>query len=99
VNPKLKNKKRPGKTLARREANIPKTELGKVTYLFVLGISGAAGGAFVLGAGVVSEDGLQPVTTVPTTIANNTIRVYNLFIVGLNIAKTAKRTSRIFDNF
>jgi hypothetical protein len=72
-----------------------------MSYLLVLGMAGAAGAAgaaFVSGAFpvVVSDDGLQPVSTAPMTIPNSTIRVNILFIVGLTFTKSAKRTSTIF---
>jgi hypothetical protein len=67
-----------------------------MTYLLVLGISGAAG-AFVPAGGVVSVGFCsQPVNTVAMTIPNNTIRVYILFIVELNLTKTARMTSTFF---
>jgi hypothetical protein len=42
----------------------------------------AGGGAFVSAGFGVSEPWLQPVSTAPITIPNNTIRVYILFIVS-----------------
>ena len=84
--------KRPGKTLARRETDIPKFGSGELTYLFVL----AAGGAFVSAGFEVSDAWLQPVSTAPITIPNSTISVYILFIVNLTFTKSLKRTSTIF---
>jgi hypothetical protein len=62
-------------------------------YLFV---EGAAGGGFVppLPAPLdVSLLSLQPVTA-PITRPNSTIRVYNLFIVGVTLTNSEKRTSK-----
>ena len=84
--------KRPGKTVARRETDIPKFGSGELTYLFVL----AAGGAFVSAGFEVSDAWLQPVSTAPITIPNSTISVYILFIVNLTFTKSLKRTSTIF---
>jgi len=53
-----------------------------------------AGGALVSVDEVV-ELSLQPVIT-PTVTPSSTIRVNNLFIVGVTFTKTTKRTSKIF---
>ena len=65
-----------------------------MSYLLVL--AGAVGAAFVSVVGGVEELGLQPVSTAPITIPNNTISVNILFIVDLTFTKSAKRTSTIF---
>jgi hypothetical protein len=66
-----------------------------MTYLLVLGISGAAG-AFVPAGGVVSAGFSQPVSAAPNTIPNITIRVYIRFIVSVPFTKSAGSTSTIF---
>jgi len=64
-----------------------------LTYLLVLGgvagafVSGVAAGGFV--------PSLQPDNTTIVT-PNSTIRVNNLFIVGVTFTKRRKRTSKIF---
>src|SRR5215471_14284610 len=84
--------KEPGKSVARRERQSPKM-FRRASYLAAL-VPGVAGAAFV-GAGVlVLELSLQP-ANIPTK-PNSTIRVSNLFIVGVTFTKTAKRTSKIF---
>lgn len=57
---------------------------------FVLGAAGAA--LVVAGGELVSEDWLQPANT--PSRPSNTIRVYNLFIVGVRFTKYSKRTSK-----
>jgi hypothetical protein len=64
-------------------------------YLFV---DGAAGGGFVPGVVLASLLSLQPVT-VPITRPNSTIRVNNLFIVGVTLTNSEKRTSKNFALF
>ena len=73
-------------------------------YLLVLGAAGAAGaagadgGALVLGVfggGGLLSPGLHPDIT-PAARPNSTIRVSNLFIVGVTLTRNAKKTSVIF---
>ena len=67
-----------------------------MSYLLVLGIEGAAGTAFVSAGFEVVSPELQPVSTAPMTIPNSTISANILFIVGVTLTKSAKRTSTIF---
>jgi hypothetical protein len=62
-----------------------------MSYLFVEGVAGAA---FVVESGLGASDWLQPVSIVPNTKPNSTIRDIR-FIVGVTFTKTQKRTSKI----
>jgi len=59
------------------------------------GVSGAAGAAFVPGAGGVFVFWLQPVSMAPMTSPNNTTRVDILFMVSIKFTQSAKSTSGI----
>ena len=64
-----------------------------MSYLFV---EGGVVGALVEAPPLVppESDWLQPVTT-PNVKPSSTIRVYNLFIVGVTFTKRSKRTSKM----
>ena len=85
--------KRPGNTLARLEADVPKIELGKMTYWLVLGISGTAFVSGILGSFCCCS---QPVSAALMTIPNSTIRVNSLFITGTALTKSAQGTRTFF---
>jgi hypothetical protein len=83
--------KEPGKNpMPGLKMTFPKL-IGCLDYLFVEVDGGALVGAGVL----VSLLSLQPVTT-PITKPNSTIRVHSLFIVGVTLTNSEKRTSKNF---
>ena len=84
------------KPYARLEDDIPK--LIWKSYLAGAFVVGADGAAFVVSLPPPLPLSLQPVT-VPITSPNSTIRVNSLFIVGVTLTNSEKRTSKNFALF
>jgi hypothetical protein len=91
-----KNKRAGQKPYARLEDDVPK--LIWKSYLAGAFVAGGAVGAFVPPLSGLLPLSLQPVT-VPITSPNSTIRVNSLFIVGVTLTKSEKRTSKNFALF
>jgi hypothetical protein len=93
--PAAQKSKRAGqKPYARLENDIPKL-IGSMSYLAGAFVPGGVVGAFVPLPLVLLLLSLQPVTT-PITKPNSTIRVHSLFIVGVTLTNSEKRTSKNF---
>jgi hypothetical protein len=90
-----KSKRAGQKPYARLEDDIPK--LIWKSYLAGAFVGGVVGTAFVLLL-LLLPLSLQPVT-VPITSPNSTIRVNSLFIVGVTLTNSEKRTSKNFALF